>query len=121
MAKTRVLDLDLVAGSSWAMLCKYLLPPDDLGVRAPGIPAGWVARAQFRNHPNQATPLITLEPTVDYGEGSFTLELTVAQTRTLPSLGYWALAIEAPDDSDGVELVRGRVNVAPEGVTAVAP
>jgi hypothetical protein len=117
MAKTRVYDLDLTAGSRWTLLCRYLLPPDELGVRAPGIPAGWVARAQFRNHPNQATPLITLEPVVDYGAGEFTLELTAAQTRTLPSLGYWAVAIEAPDDSDGIELARGKVNVAAEGVT----
>lgn len=116
MAKTRTYDLDLVAGSRWSMVVRCLLPPDELGVQNPGIPAGWIARAQFRNHPNQATPLITLTPTVDYDAGEFALELTGAQTRTLPSLGFWAVAIEAGDDSDGIELARGRVNVALEGV-----
>jgi hypothetical protein len=106
-------DADVVLGASWPeggpMTVSYLLPPDNLGVRAPGIPAGYLARVQWRTHPNASTVLLEQLPTVDYLTGSFQISLTAEQTPLLGTLSHWGAQLESPDGLIQVPLFEGKV------------
>jgi hypothetical protein len=119
MAKPNVFDgMEMIAGTSWSKLLRYLTAPDVNGVQTSAIPANWTCKAQFRAHQNAAAVLIEIEPDPDSLTGEILLELTPAQTRTLPSVGFYAVEIYGPDPLlDAVEVVRGRFSVELEGVT----
>ena len=107
-------DVEFTLGSSWpergALVVSYLLSPDPVtGVQAPGIPAGYIARVQWRSHPNSTTTLLELLPTVDYSKGSFSLSLDSTQTTPLGSLSHWGAQLESPDGLIQVPLWEGKV------------
>jgi hypothetical protein len=107
-------DIDLVLGASWPergpLHVTYLVPGTPSP--APGIPAGYLARAQWRQHPNSSLVLLELLPVIDYAAGSFDLSLTSEQTPLLGTLSHWGLQLESPDGLVQVPLAEGRTNGA---------
>lgn len=108
-------DIDFIFGASWPengeLLVKYLTAPDpDTLLQSSAIPAGYIARIQFRPHPNSTEVLLELLPDIDYVAGTFPWRLDAAQTAALPSLSHWGLQLESPDGLTVVPLAGGRVN-----------
>jgi hypothetical protein len=107
-------DIDLVLGASWpergALHVTYLVPGTPNPV--PGIPAGYIARAQWRSHQNSSVVLMELLPAIDYMTGSFDLSLDATQTPLLGTLSHWGLQLESPDGKIQIPLAEGRCNGA---------
>lgn len=101
-------DLHLEAGATWSLRVRYTLPPDADGVRVSALPAGWTAKAQWRRHPNDVTVLAEVDPVIDHDEGTFTITLTAAQTRTLPPQCVWGCEVAAAGGEPTVRLIEGK-------------
>lgn len=103
-------DVDFVIGASWPergpLLVSYLLSDGATS----GIPAGYLARAQWRPHPNSTTLLLEKTPSIDYDAGSFEIFLEAEDTAGLGSLSRWGLQLESPDGHVKVPLAKGEWN-----------
>ncbi len=107
-------DLDLEAGASWTLGVRYLLPPDEDGVRASALPEGWIATMQIRKHANDTTTLVSTHPSIDYDAGSFTMYLSSSQTRSLPPVCVWGVEVAHPEGDPVVRLIEGKCSVSLE-------
>lgn len=103
-------DVDFVIGASWPergpLLVSYLLADGTTS----GIPDGYLARAQWRPHPNSTVLLLEQTPSIDYDAGSFEIFLESQDTAGLGSLSHWGLQLESPDGSVKVPLAQGQFN-----------
>ena len=102
-------DQDFVLGASWPEQGPLAISYKT-AAGASAIPTGYIARAQWRPHPNSTTLLLEKLPTVNTSAGTFSLLLTSEDTLLLGSLSHWGLQLESPDGMIVVPLVEGRFN-----------